>query len=97
MSEAWKHLDLEGEGLQSANLRLVRLMKKRSRAYALLALFPLLIFMLSLVALVPDLDLVGSLLGALQNEVGWCEALPPWTQGIRAFWTNLAARVASAT
>lgn len=41
MSEAWKHLDLEGEGLQSANLRLVRLMKKRSRAYALLALFPL--------------------------------------------------------
>ena len=35
--------------------------------YFLLALFPLLIFMLSLVALVPDLDLVGSLLGALQS------------------------------
>lgn len=41
MSEAWKQLDLEGEGLQSANLRLVRLMKKRPKAYALLVLFPL--------------------------------------------------------
>lgn len=41
MSEAWKQLDLEGEGLQSANLRLVRLMKKRTRAYGLLVLFPL--------------------------------------------------------
>ncbi|MHB1176212.1 MAG: hypothetical protein ACYCZJ_13915 [Sulfuriferula sp.] len=41
MSEAWKHLDLEGEGLQSANLRLVQLMKRRPKAYALLALFPL--------------------------------------------------------
>lgn len=41
MSEAWKQLDLEGEGLQSANLRLVQQMKRRSRAYTLLALFPL--------------------------------------------------------
>lgn len=41
MSEAWKKLDLEGEGLQSANLRLVRQMKRRTRAYTLLALFPL--------------------------------------------------------
>jgi membrane protein len=35
--------------------------------YFLLALFPMLIFLLSLVALVPDYDLVGSLLGALQS------------------------------
>ena len=41
MSEAWKNLDLEGEGLQSANLRLVKLMKRRPRAYGLLVLFPL--------------------------------------------------------
>lgn len=41
MSDAWKHLDLEGEGLQSANLRLVQLMKRRPRAYGLLAMFPL--------------------------------------------------------
>jgi len=41
MSDAWKHLDLEGEGLQSANLRLVQLMKRRSKSYGLLALFPL--------------------------------------------------------
>ncbi len=41
MSDAWKHLDLEGEGLQSANLRLVQLMKRRPKSYGLLALFPL--------------------------------------------------------
>lgn len=41
MSDAWKQLDLEGEGLQSANLRLVQLMKRRSKAFGLLALFPL--------------------------------------------------------
>ena len=41
MSEAWKQLDLEGEGLQSANLRLSRLLKSRKKAYALLAAFPL--------------------------------------------------------
>lgn len=41
MSDAWKHLDLEGEGLQSANLRLVQLMKRRPKAYRLLVLFPL--------------------------------------------------------
>ena len=41
MSDAWKHLDLEGEGLQSANLRLVKLMKRRPKSYGLLALFPL--------------------------------------------------------
>jgi hypothetical protein len=41
MSEAWKHLDLEGEGLQNANMRLVSMMKRRSTAYRWLALFPL--------------------------------------------------------
>ncbi len=40
MSEAWKNLDLEGEGLQSANLKLVQKMKKRKQAYILLAFFP---------------------------------------------------------
>lgn len=41
MSEAWKNIDLEGSGLQTANMRLARLLKKRPLAYALLALFPL--------------------------------------------------------
>lgn len=41
MSEAWKHLNLEGGGLQSANLRLAALLRKRRTAFALIALFPL--------------------------------------------------------
>jgi hypothetical protein len=41
MSEAWKQLDLEGGGLQGANLRLAALLRKRGTAFALLALFPL--------------------------------------------------------
>lgn len=41
MSDAWKNLDLEGEGLQAANLKLVQRMKKRKQAYTLLAIFPL--------------------------------------------------------
>jgi hypothetical protein len=41
MSEAWKQLDLDGGGLQAANLKLARLLKRRRRAYALLAVFPL--------------------------------------------------------
>ncbi len=32
------------------------------------------------------------LLGVLQNEVGWCDEIPPWTMGIRAFLTNIQAR-----
>lgn len=32
------------------------------------------------------------LLGALVNQVGRCEALPPWTFGIRALYQNLANR-----
>ena len=32
------------------------------------------------------------LLGVLQNEVGWCDEVPPWTVGIRAFWANVVAR-----
>lgn len=31
-------------------------------------------------------------LGVLRNEVGYCDMLPPWTLGIRAFHANLAAR-----
>lgn len=41
MSEAWRNFDLEGGGLQAANLELARLLKRRSRAYALLVAFPL--------------------------------------------------------
>lgn len=42
MSEAWKdkNFDLTGEGLQSANLKLVQILKKRPVAYKLLLLFP---------------------------------------------------------
>jgi len=40
MSEAWKKMDLAGGGLQQANLRIARALKKRPVAYALLALFP---------------------------------------------------------
>ncbi|MBI2312197.1 MAG: TM2 domain-containing protein [Betaproteobacteria bacterium] len=41
MSESWKKLNLEGGGLQSANLKLAALLKRRRRAYGLLLLFPL--------------------------------------------------------
>jgi hypothetical protein len=41
MTEAWKQLDLEGGGVQAANLRLAQLMKRRARGYALLTAFPL--------------------------------------------------------
>lgn len=41
MSEAWKNIDLEGSGLQTVNMRLARLLKKRPLAYGLLLLFPL--------------------------------------------------------
>lgn len=37
---AWQRIDLGAAGLQAANLRLARLLKKRRTAYALLALFP---------------------------------------------------------
>ncbi len=32
-------------------------------------------------------------LGALENEVGWCDELPPWTMGIRGLTANVHARV----
>lgn len=41
MSEAWKKIDLEGSGLQAANMKLAKLLKRRGLAYSLLALFPL--------------------------------------------------------
>ena len=41
MSEAWRGLDLGGGGLQAANIRLAQALKRRSRAYGLLAAFPL--------------------------------------------------------
>lgn len=41
MSDAWKNLNLEGDGLQAANLKLVQQMKKRRQAYILLAFFPM--------------------------------------------------------
>ena len=41
MNKAWKNINLEGQGLQSANLRIVQLLKKRKVAYGWLLLFPL--------------------------------------------------------
>ena len=41
MNEAWKNLDLEGEGLQSLSLRLSQQLKQRKKAYRLLVPFPL--------------------------------------------------------
>ncbi len=41
MSEGWKRLDLEGGGLQAANLKLARVLKRRRLAYALLLAAPL--------------------------------------------------------
>lgn len=40
MSEAWKKIDLEGGGLQAANVQLARMQKKARLAYMLLVLFP---------------------------------------------------------
>ncbi len=40
MSDGWKKLDLEGEGLQAINLRISRLQKRRLIAYALWLAFP---------------------------------------------------------
>jgi hypothetical protein len=40
MGNAWKQQDLGGGGLQQANLKLARTLRKRRTAYALLALFP---------------------------------------------------------
>ena len=41
MSEAWKRIDLEGEGLQQANLRLARALRRPRTAYLLWLAFPL--------------------------------------------------------
>jgi hypothetical protein len=41
LSDAWKHIDLAGGGLQSANLKLAALLRKRGTAGALLCLYPL--------------------------------------------------------
>ena len=41
MDSSWKQKNLGGGGLQSANIRLARLLKRRRVAYALLLLFPL--------------------------------------------------------
>lgn len=41
MTPKWRKLDLEGGGLQAANLRLARTLRRRTLAWALLAAFPL--------------------------------------------------------
>lgn len=41
MRKAWRRLDLEGAGLQRANLRLARLLRKRAAAYGWWLLFPI--------------------------------------------------------
>lgn len=40
MTPKWRELDLGGGGLQATNLRLARTLRRRSTAWALLALFP---------------------------------------------------------
>ncbi len=40
MSEAWKQLDLEGDGLQALSLKLAQQLKQRKRANLLLLAFP---------------------------------------------------------
>lgn len=40
MASKWRELDLGGGGLQATNLRLARTLRRRSTAWALLALFP---------------------------------------------------------
>jgi len=40
MNTKWRELDLGGEGLQAANLRLARLLRRRATAWGLLLLFP---------------------------------------------------------
>ncbi|MFO1539420.1 MAG: fumarylacetoacetate hydrolase family protein [Chloroflexota bacterium] len=35
-------------------------------------------------------------LGVLRNSVGWCDDLPPWSGGIRAFRANVLPRAAAA-
>ena len=41
LTQGWRRLDLGGGGLQHANLELARRLKRRSKAYSLLALAPL--------------------------------------------------------
>ena len=41
MPDAWKHLNLQGQGLQSLNLRLIQQLRRPRRAYALMLPFPL--------------------------------------------------------
>lgn len=41
MTAKWRKLDLEGGGLQSANLRLARSLRRRNVAWGLLLIFPL--------------------------------------------------------
>lgn len=41
MSEAWKQLDLDGDGLQTLSLKLAQQFKQRRRAYTLLLAFPI--------------------------------------------------------
>lgn len=41
MTAKWRELDLEGGGLQAANLRLARALRRRNIAWSLLLVFPL--------------------------------------------------------
>lgn len=41
MSEGWRQFDLEGEGLQAVNRRIVAQRRRRGRAYGFWAFFPL--------------------------------------------------------
>jgi len=41
MNTKWREFDLDGGGLQAANLRLARMLRRRTVAYGLVLLFPL--------------------------------------------------------
>lgn len=77
MPENWKQLDLQGGGLQSANLKLAALLKRRSVAYALTVLYPLGLHR----------DYLDDRRGAWLYRGGTCVALAGWLAGEPAvYW-----------
>lgn len=89
MSEAWKKLDLAGEGLQTVNARLTRAMKRHGVAYGLCVLFPLgahRFYLHSPLGAAAYLALSAAAIGVALT-VGWSWALIPVTLSL----TYLAA------
>ncbi len=79
MTRAWEKLDLEGSGLQGANRRLVRRLKKPITAYLLWFLFPLGAHRIYLEKKIPALAYAGlSALSAVLylSHAGWIAVAP---------------------